>query len=110
MAKFYGKIGYGSTAESETQPGVWVTEITEKNIVGDFLRNTRQIQAPDKVNDNINVSNVISIVSDPYAEKHFHEIRYVKDGRTGIAWTVTNVEVQYPRLILSLGGVYVDAK
>lgn len=106
MAKFYGKIGYGVSSESETQPGVWTQGYTEKDVVGEFLKNTRQLESHDKVNDDININNIVSIVSDPYANEHFHLIKYVKDGRTGIAWRVTNVEVQYPRLILTLGGVY----
>lgn len=106
MAKFYGKIGYGNTAESPTEPGVWETTIEERKVVGDLLKNTRQISSPDKVNDNITISNIVSIVSDPYATKHIHEIKYLRDGITGIAWTVINVEVQYPRLILTLGGEY----
>lgn len=104
MAKFYGKIGYGVT--EETKPGVWKDQITEKDIVGDFLKNTRQFQGTDTVNGNINVNNMISIVADAYATHHMNAIKYVKDITTGIAWKVTNVEVQYPRLLLTLGGEY----
>ena len=106
MAKFYGKIGYGTTTESKTQPGVWTQDYTERDAVGDYLKNTRQLESHDKVNDDININCIVSIVADPYANEHFHLIKYVKDGRTGVAWRVTNVEVQYPRLILTLGGVY----
>ena len=106
MAKFYGKIGYGVTSLSKSQPGVWTQSYTERDVVGDFLKDARQLQSSDKVNDDINISNIISIVSDPYASEHFHLIKYVKDGRTGVAWKVTNVEVRFPRLILTLGGVY----
>lgn len=106
MAKFYGKIGYGVSSESETQPGVWTQGYTERDAVGEYLKNTRQLESHDKVNDDININSIISIVSDPYASQHFHLIKYAKDGRTGIAWKVINVEVQYPRLILTLGGVY----
>lgn len=104
MAKFYGKIGYGVT--EETKPGVWKAQITEKDIVGDFLKNTRQFQGTDTVNGNINVNNMISIVADAYTTHHMNAIKYVKDITTGIAWKVTNVEVQYPRLLLTLGGEY----
>lgn len=102
MAKFYGKIGYASTVE--TKPGVHEEQIVERSYYGDLIRNTRRLQSADKVNDDINISNEISIVSDPYATNNFHTMRYVVF--MGTKWKVSNVEVSYPRLILTLGGVY----
>ena len=102
MAKFYGEIGYSIT--SETYPGVWEPTIVKKNYYGDIIRNTRRLQSSGNVNDNIEISNEISILSDPYAYENFHSIAYVE--YMGAKWKVTNVEVQYPRLILTLGGVY----
>lgn len=102
MAKFYGKIGYASTVE--TKPGVYEEQIVERSYYGDLIRNTRRLQSADKVNDDINISNEISIVSDPYATNNFHTMRYVVF--MGTKWKVSNVEVSYPRLILTLGGVY----
>lgn len=102
MAKFYGPIGYAQ--QVETKPGVWEEQIVEKFYRGDVLRNTRRLQSTDKVNDDINVGNEISIVADPFANGNFHAMRYV--GFLGARWKVTNVEVQCPRLILTLGGLY----
>ena len=102
MPKFYGAVGYAKTVE--TSPGVSVEQITERNYYGDVIRNTRRLQSADKVNDDINISNEISIVADPYANDHFYAIRYVVF--QGAKWKVSNVDVQYPRLILSLGGLY----
>ena len=104
MAKFYGKIGYGFTGE--TVPGVWTDIFEEKDVVGDWLKNTRQLVNSNKVNDDITVNNIISIVADPYATEHFQFIKYIFDARSGVKWKVTNVEVQFPRLLLTLGGVY----
>lgn len=105
MPKWYGKIGYGST--EETSPGVWTESIIERSYYGDIVRNTRRLQtSSSQVNDNIDISNEISIVSDPYAMGNFHAIRWVEF--MGSKWKVTSVEVQYPRLLLSLGGVYND--
>lgn len=104
MAKFYGKIGYGFTAE--TVPGVWEETDVEKDIVGDWLRNTRQLVDSSKVNQNITVNNIISIVADPFTREHFHYIKYILDSISGVKWKVTNVEVQFPRLLLTLGGEY----
>lgn len=102
MAKFHGKLGYGITGE--TKPGVWVDQIIEKDVVGDFIKNTRQLENSGGVNDNININNSISIVADPYVTENFHLIKYVKF--MGTKWKVRTAEVQYPRIILTLGGEY----
>lgn len=104
MPKWFGKIGYGVT--EETSPGVWTEEIVERQYYGDIIRNLRRLETSDQVNDNVSVSNEISIVSDPYAFENFHSIRWVEF--MGAKWKVSSVEVQYPRLVLSLGGVYND--
>ena len=102
MAKFCGEIGYGETVE--TSPGVWVDQITEIQYYGDVVRNTRRLQEGMSVNDDLSVSNSISIVADAYASEHFFAIRYVR--WAGSLWKVSDVEVQRPRLLLRLGGVY----
>lgn len=104
MAKFYGPVGYAETVE--TIPGVWEEQIKEHYYHGDVIRNTRRLQSSDKVNDDIEISNEISIVADPFAMGNFHTIRYV--GFMGAKWKVTSVEVSYPRLVLSIGGVWND--
>lgn len=102
MAKFHGVIGYGKTVK--TTPGVHKEEITERIYQGDLIRNTRRLQTTDQLNDNVNVANEISIVADPFANQNFHSMRYVEF--MGAKWKITNVEVLYPRLILTIGGVY----
>lgn len=103
MAKWYGVIGYAETVE--TKPGVWVEQITERNYCGELYRNTRMLQSSDQLNDNVNISNQLSIVADPYANHNFHSMRYAKF--MGAAWKINNVDAsQRPRLILTLGGVY----
>lgn len=102
MAKWYGIIGYAETVE--TEPGVWEEVITERPYFGDSIRNTRLLQNSGSVNDNVNIGNQISIIADPYANQNFHSMRYVEF--MGSFWKITNVDVQYPRLILTVGGVY----
>lgn len=102
MAKFFGKIGYAETVE--TTPGVWEEKITEREYFGDLIRNTRSLQSGEQLNDNINISNEISIVADPFAYENFHSMRYVEF--MNAKWKVSSIEVQYPRLILSVGGLY----
>jgi hypothetical protein len=106
MAKFYGLIGFGEAVE--TAPGVWEDSITERPYFGDVLRNSRRLQTTDRVNDNLNISNEISIVADPYAMKNFHSMRYVTYMNT--KWKVSNVTVQYPRLVLTIGDLFHGAE
>lgn len=102
MAKFCGKIGYAETLE--TTPGVWTEGIVERKVYGDLIRNTRRLQSSGNLNDNITISNELSIVADPYAYQNFHAMRYAEF--MGTKWKITSVDVQYPRLILILGDVY----
>lgn len=102
MAKFFGEVGYGTTVE--VRNGVWKDVITEVKYYGDVIRNTRRLENGSEVNNDLTVGNSISIVADPYANEHFFAIKYVK--WAGTLWTVSEVEVQSPRLILRLGGVY----
>lgn len=104
MARFYGEVGYGENVEDPPGSGVWVDQITEVPYFGDVIRNTRKLDSGEKLNDDISVGNSISIVADDRAINHFFKIKYVR--WAGALWTVTNVEVKSPRLVLSLGSVY----
>lgn len=102
MARFCGEVGYGE--QTEIRPGVWDDVIVEYRYYGDVIRNSRQLESGEKVNNDISVGNSISILADAYANEHFFAVRYIR--WAGALWTVTDVEVQSPRLILRLGGVY----
>lgn len=102
MARFYGKVGFGQTEDQGH--GVHVDVVTYRMYQGDVVRNARINRDDQKVNDDLAVSNSISILSDSHANEHFFAIRYVD--WAGTLWKVTDVEVQSPRLILRLGGVY----
>lgn len=102
MAKFCGIIGFVN--QEEVTPGNWQEISTERKYKGDLLRNRRRLQSADQLIDNLTISNEISIVADIYAQQNFHSIRYVELG--GTKWRVTSIDVQYPRLILEVGGVY----
>ena len=102
MTRFHGKVGYGESIE--TSAGVWQDVITEFEYYGDVIRNTRRLLDDQKVNNDLNVGNSISIVADAYANEHFFAIRYVQ--WAGTLWRVSDVEVQSPRLLLRLGEVY----
>ncbi len=102
MAKFYGQVGFAETVE--TRPGIWEEVITERNHYGDIVPNIRRLESGQSINDDVTVNNKISIMADPYACQHFFAMRYVR--WMGTLWKVSNVEVQYPRLMLTIGGVY----
>lgn len=102
MARYCGTIGYAEMVE--TAPGVWTEEIIERTYFGDINRNARRLESADQLNDNLNVTNELSVVADPYAMNNFHSMRYAEF--MGAKWKVTNVTVQPPRLILTLGGLY----
>lgn len=100
--KFYGAIGYGIS--TETSPGVWTDTIVERNYTGDVLKNFKKSSVGQSTNDDIDVNNMLSILADPFALNHFHTILYVR--WMGAVWKVPTAEVQYPRLLLGIGGVY----
>lgn len=102
MGKWFGKIGYAENKRG--RPGVYEESIIEKEYYGDIGRNARRLESSGNVNDNINIANEISIVADPYARDNIYAMRYIEF--MGAKWKITNVEVQYPRLILTVGGVY----
>ena len=102
--KWSGKIGFAQTIE--TAPGVWNDQIVERSYKGDLLKTTRRLQSSNRVNDDIVISNQISIVADPYLNTNLYAIKYAT--YMGTAWKVDTIDVQYPRLLLTLGGVHVD--
>lgn len=104
MAKFYGEIGFGETVEDPAGSGVWIDHIVEKSYYGDVVRDSLRFREGDKINNDLTVSNSISIVADAYANEHVSAMRYIK--WQGVSWVVSNVDVRYPRLEIRLGGVY----
>lgn len=107
MAKWCGKVGFITTSETllnNVPTGVWKETAVERTYYGDFNRISRRLQSSGNLNDNVTISNELSIVADPFANENFHSIRYAE--YMGTKWKVSNIEVQYPRLTLTLGDVY----
>lgn len=102
MTKFFGKVGYGHTVNKGV--GVHELVITEMSYFGDVIRTSRRFENNEKVNDDLRIGNSISIVADAYALNNFSVIQYVD--WMGALWKVENVDVESPRLVLRLGGVY----
>lgn len=103
MAKYYGIIGFGQM--TETAPDVYAYDIKERKYYGDLIKNYKKVQTnSEKLNDDISISNQISIIADPYAFRNFNAMLYATF--SGIKWKILDVEIQHPRLILTLGGMY----
>ena len=102
MTKFYGNIGFEHTVE--TSPGIWEPIVQPRKCAGDVLTSSRRFENGTGINDNLVLSTRLSIVMDKFVKENFSMIRYVE--YLGVKWKVTNAEILYPRIILSLGGVY----
>ena len=102
MAKFYGQIGY--TVSVNDGYGVWTDQVTERTYKGDIVRNTRRWEQGESINDDLSLTNNISVIADKFCLDNLSAMKYVK--WRGNYWKITNVEIQEPRVILTLGGVY----
>ena len=99
------KVGFATCEETEEHSGIWVNTVKDKTYYGDFVKASYRPQInPDSINDNLVLSHQVTIIADPYATEHYQDICYVEV--EGAKWKVTYVEIQYPRLRLTLGGVY----
>ena len=107
MAKFYGEIGFSAGYREGTgeYEGVAVeAPIVERKYYGDVTRRSRRWDNGSDINDDLNINNQISVVADDYLNEHLYAMKYVK--WMGARWKITNVEIQRPRISLTIGGVY----
>ena len=102
MARYHGYVGYA--IDVEAYPGVWEEQISEHEYFGDVLKNRINMQQGSVVNAKITISNSISIIADPFAFEHVYAMRYVT--YLGKKWSILNVSIERPRLILTIGGLY----
>lgn len=105
MAKFHGDIGFVETREDPPESSKYKEFDTRRPYSGELVRNTRGVQpGGNLVNDNVTISNQISIIADEFANDNLYSIRYVVFH--GKKWKITNVDVQRPRFIITIGGLY----
>lgn len=103
--RFSGNVGYCTTQEGTgDREGIWDDVVVEHHYYGDVIQNRQRWEQGMDVLDNTVLSNKVSIVADAFAWEHFSSLKYVC--WMGARWKVTSIEVQRPRLILTLGGVY----
>lgn len=102
MAKFYGKIGFGK--QEEISPGIWEDVITERDYQGDVIRPSVNSRGSDEINTKFTLGNSFSILCDGYIEMNLYAIRYIE--WMGVLWSVSKVDLMYPRLELMVREVY----
>lgn len=102
--KFSGLVGFWED-DVEVTDDVWRPLIIERPYFGDILRNSRSFQAVNnQQNDDFKTNNRISILADLYLRNNWTSVRYVVWNDT--RWKVNTVDVDYPRIVLEIGGVY----
>lgn len=104
MNRFYGTVGFVSTEESTSSPGVFEERVVEKRYYGEFLSSGYRRDDNQVINPNIHLSNRVSLLTDPYAFEHASYIAYVKIA--GTKWAVSSIEFQGKRLVCSFKGIY----
>lgn len=102
MNKFYDLVGFARRIE--TTPDVWRDEYIERNYYGDILKDSRTYKSTESLNDNFLVTNTLSIIADDYAYDHLYEIKYIR--YRGVLWNIVSINIERPRIILTMGGVY----
>jgi len=102
MAKYAGNVGY--VIPKNTSPGVWTPQVTTKFMRGDVLNLVTRSSDYSKINEDISLTHRISIVADAFAFDNFMHIRFIE--WKGVKWKVNSAEINRPRIILNIGGVY----
>ena len=102
-SRWYGKIGFGIT--KEVRKGVWKPVIEDREYYGNIIsvKKTAEQQSYS-TNDNLMINAKISILDDGYLSSNCASIRYVEF--MGTLWKVREIAPEYPRLVLTLGGLY----
>lgn len=102
MAKFYGNIGFAQSIESK--PGVWTDNIVNKTYSGEIQNNYRRWENSDNLNDDIRVNMELSMLCDSYIMENGSRIKYIE--YAGSRWKIASINIEYPRVKLTLGGLY----
>ena len=102
MSKFAGLVGY--VTQEQTVPGVWSPVERPRKMKGDLLRLSSSTRDDDNVNSDISLNHRVSLVGDAYAFSNYYDIRWIKIDN--VKWEVDSIEIQRPRIIATLGGVW----
>lgn len=102
MSKYAGLVGY--VTQEESVPGVWSPVDKAVMTKGDIIRQSSSVQNDDKVNSDVTLNHRVSLIGDAYAFNNYFNLKWIEIG--GRKLEVTSVELQRPRLIVTVGGLY----
>ena len=103
-------FGKDSRTKEFSVPGEEVFDETtgavslEQGLIDVLKDSNKWSNSNDGVNDDLSIANRFSIIADPNSANNFHSMKYIE--YMGAKWKITNVEVQYPRLVLTIGGEF----
>lgn len=105
MTKYYGTVGFVGTTDAGH--GVYTPVNLERPYTGDLVRNHARWQSQSEtINDDLVLSNEVSIVCDNFIIENQHMIKYVTINGMPAKWRVNTIQMEYPRIRLQIGGVY----
>lgn len=104
MARFSGMVGFAII--EETKPGIYEEVYKERPYKGDVLRRSRSWSPSEHLNDDISITNEISIVSDSFAILNFGVMRYVRWLQQCFSIDSASLDTERHRITLTLGGVF----
>ena len=103
--RYKGRIGFAITAPREEGSDIYDPTIVWKTYKGDAPRTMVQRRdSTEGVNENIDLSQTISIVMDTFLSRNYLHICAIEFA--GEFWNVKNIQIKTPRLELTIGGVY----
>lgn len=95
-------VGYVN--QKETSPGVWSPVETFTTMKGNVIRQNASNRDGDKMNDDISLDHRVSLLGDAYAFDNYYNLKWIQiEGRK---WEISSVEIERPRIIVSLGGLW----
>lgn len=105
--RFAGLVGYIET--EETSPGIHLPVETTRKMRGDVLSAKTQNSQDGRTTEtslykDIRLSHRFSLVGDAYSFKNYMYLKWIIV--EGHKWEVSSVEIQSPRLLISIGGLY----
>ena len=105
MGKFSGLIGFVSNS-GETYPGsgIYDTSVIERTYCGDIQKATNRYPSDSSIATTLKLDNIFSFVMDPYIYANHGNIAYII--YSGTCWKVEKIDIQRPRITISVGGVY----